>query len=174
MTKGREKYSETSQVLFCHAHIKYPFITCQAVWHQTLQEVAHDTSTAQVQTTTSLSLIFSSSIAPSLPSSSQGGGKKTQQPRPCTSAEKPFMGMTGIQKTSGGGLTGIQKTPHQSPQPSLTSKSKNSKISVIWDFTPECHNQVQWNSMRRLGPREMFMSIFVALPAGQSSSKSLF
>lgn len=31
MTKGREKYTETSQVLFCLVHIKYPFISCQSM-----------------------------------------------------------------------------------------------------------------------------------------------
>lgn len=49
MTKGRGKYTEMSQVLFCLGHIKYPFISCQAMWDQTLQEVARDTSKAPVQ-----------------------------------------------------------------------------------------------------------------------------
>lgn len=94
MTKGREKYTETSQVLFCLVHIKYPFISCQAMWDQTLQEVAHDTSKAQVQPPPPAchSLSPPPQHHPCLPPTKEGV-KRFNTLGPCTSTEEePFVG----------------------------------------------------------------------------------
>lgn len=94
---------------------------------QTLQEVAHGTSKAQIQPPPACHSFFPpSQHHPCLPPAKEGV-KRVNTLGPCTSTEEPDM------DTENPGFT-LQETPHQSPQPSLATKSSNMKTSVNLRF----------------------------------------